>query len=291
MSYLILLSCALLVKWYNGAMVRLNCKFDSYLGHHVLVFKLGIFSFFINIYIKGGGFMNAEIMKLRKNKGYDIDNYDGPKLTGINWSFGVIQDLNNNHRLINEELKNKDVDVNFIAELICKNIFMVLNVFSEMDVYPDYFYDVVFKEKIDFKRFCLENETMGISDLERMFNPNIRSYTKIRMGYENNYHHHRSSVDRDLNDYFVEMLSFYHAFNIPCGNNSVEQCRKSCKKLSEKLIGIEYGIYSSCLEIEYIEYFSSLLYEYISFLADVGISPYEFVDGYIEDLKKNGKNK
>ena len=28
---------ALLVKWYNEAMVRLNCKSDSYLGHHLLI--------------------------------------------------------------------------------------------------------------------------------------------------------------------------------------------------------------------------------------------------------------
>ena len=33
--FLVQLYCALLVKWYNEAMVRLNCKFDSYLGHHI----------------------------------------------------------------------------------------------------------------------------------------------------------------------------------------------------------------------------------------------------------------
>ena len=33
--FLILFSCALLVKWYNEAMVRINCKFDSYLGHQI----------------------------------------------------------------------------------------------------------------------------------------------------------------------------------------------------------------------------------------------------------------
>ena len=34
--FLIQLYCALLVKWYNEAMVRLNRKSDSCLGHHFL---------------------------------------------------------------------------------------------------------------------------------------------------------------------------------------------------------------------------------------------------------------
>lgn len=62
--FLIQLYCALLVKWYNEAMVRLNRKSDSCLGHHISV-KLKF------LYLS---FLHYKIFEIYSNINWEVNN-------------------------------------------------------------------------------------------------------------------------------------------------------------------------------------------------------------------------
>ena len=237
--------------------------------------------------------MNNEVFKIRQNNEIEDESYGKAiKLTDqelIDYQYV----LNSNMTKIYNAKNNPHTSVDAYIDCFTHNLYLVLEIFAKMNVYPDYFFDVVFKRNIDLKKVASESSVTNFK------NSDVLSGTvgsKIKQGIENGYNHINSGeqkefvLKRDINDYFTEMVSFYQVFGMEYGNCNLNQCRKSFNKHYINIINIMGDLTISDYVYSDVESLTQLLFEYLSFFVEIGVNPKDYLDELIKE-KENKKTK
>ena len=96
--------------------------------------------------------MNIEMSKIRKTRNYDeIINHE-PKRITTERICEMSYELNNNYKSLYESISKDDINIDDFVNVFIANIYIVLNMFNEMGVYPDYFFDQIVKMNIDYQK-------------------------------------------------------------------------------------------------------------------------------------------
>lgn len=228
--------------------------------------------------------MNAELIKIRENKELDDEIIDEPKRMDENALKVMMYNLNSNlASLYFKDYSDKACLDDYINAFV-KNIYIILEIFNEMNIYPDYFFDITLLYNIEFQKFVKDNKTMSEYELRKKFTPISNYDEKVRNGIENGYNRVRASKKRDINDYFVELVSFYQVFSL--AYNKPENVKEIFKKIHAEHTNIMHNYYTSDFLYEDIEYLTGLLFSYLSFFVEIGFNPKEYLDNYIASMKK-----
>ena len=244
--------------------------------------------------------MNAELIRMRKKQNLKVqtddelqkieNDYLSNRIIAQNTNMVKLMDLNNNpNATINDYLKN-----------IVKAIYLVLQTFNDMGIYPDYFYDIYFKINEEFRNLASQGILNGRIDLYDTPGYEAKiSYMMERGITTGNYKFNPTRV-KDIGEYYNEMVDYCRRFYLPNEVMTIDMCREmstsiwhECNKCINAL-GIKPYISDD------VEYLSRLLFEYMKFFAAIGIKPkfelakcVENPEEYMNDHNKTetGKSK
>ena len=228
--------------------------------------------------------MNAEMSKIRKLRNYnEVIKRDYSRIKDDRMNEIIIQ-LNTNMSELYQMKNNENIDINDFAKLFIANIYIVLNAFNEMGVYPDYFYDEIVKMNVEYRKIVENNNNIrGNYRLFNEINLSARLSEAMQRGLKNGYHHIQAYQTKDINDAFVEMIGLFQAFNIPYNISTTERCLKVFNEIYFNHTNIIEHLQISDYDSDDVECFSRLLFEYLTFFVSVGINPKELLDKYIEE--------
>ena len=235
--------------------------------------------------------MNIEMAKIRRTRNYDEIINGEPTRIKTNRLCEMAYELNCNYKGLISSISNNDIKIDDFVNIFTINTYIVLSMFNEMGVYPDYFYDQIVKMNIDYKKIAhKDNGIRGNYHLFKETNLANRVSEDIDRGLKNGYYRLQAYKNKDINDAFLEMLGFFQTFNIPYNICTKEQCKKVFKDIQFNQTFILESLLNSDYLSDDIECLSRLLFEYISFFVSMGIYPKEHLDKYIESFEK-GKHK
>ena len=235
--------------------------------------------------------MNAELIRMRKNKKLDIKITGGVKKISQDILSERIFSLNTNMVELFDINANPKSTISDYARNIVKSICLVLELFSEMDIYPDYFYDIYFRANEEFRDKASNGEVNGRGSLYEApgFRANISSM--MENGITNGNYRLNPNRVKNISDYYNEMVSFSRRYYLPCEVSTVEMCREMFSDIWTECnncinyLGIRPYISDD------VELLSRLLFEYVRFFAAVGINPEDYLNSEIENQSKLGKSK
>lgn len=235
--------------------------------------------------------MNAEIAKIRKIRNYDeIFEYE-PKRIKQDRLDQMIYELNSNMATLYSIRNDDNVKVETYINQIIANIYIILNMFNEMGVYPDYFYDEIVNMNKEYKKTISGDKT--IRGNYRLFNESNlagKIASTIRKGLKNGHYRYQAYQKKSIDEAFLEMVSFFQAFEIPFNNPTIENCRKVFNEVHFNHLNIVEELYNNDQLFEDVESLTRLLFEYIAFFVSIGVYPKEYLDNYIDAVEK-GKHK
>ena len=234
--------------------------------------------------------MNAEISKLRKSRNYDVEMDIEPTRIKPDRLDEMIFQLNSNMRELYNTIRdpyNVDIDLKLFTNRLIENIYIILNGFNEMGVYPDYFYDELVKLKIEKDKLISGNKNAEENyKLRKEIEETIQLKTAKIMenGMNNKYYHFKAYQEKNIDDNYDELVKYYQALNLPYGVSSKESVIKNFTRIfieqvnaTEKLLNT-YSIHQD------IYCFTQLLISYMSFFAAIGIRPKNELNSCIESV-------
>ena len=229
--------------------------------------------------------MNAELAKIRKSRNYDEIISGEPKRISDDRLNEMVIELNRNLSDLYMMECNNEIDIDEFINRLTANIYLILSMFNEMGVYPDYFYDEIFKMNVEYKRLIQNNNAIrGNYRLFKEINLSARVAEGIKNGLEKGYYRIQSYQKKNLNDAFLEMIGFFQAFNMPYNIRTVEQCKKVFNDIKFNHINIIESLLNSDFIFEDIECLARLLFEYMTFFASMGVYPKQYIDNYIDSV-------
>lgn len=227
--------------------------------------------------------MNAEIARIRKSMNYKEEINREPTRLNEDRIIKIVYDLNANIADMYHNQNSDNIDIEEYANKFMDNIFIILNAFNEMGIYPDYFYDEVVKMNIDYKKIVQNNQAIrGNYRLLKEIDLSAGVTRGIKNGLEKGYQHIQAYQRKDINDSFLEMIGFFQAFNMPYGINTIEQCKKAFNDIQFNHMNIIETLLNSDYLFVDIECLARLLFEYLTFYVALGIHPKKYVDARIE---------
>ena len=236
--------------------------------------------------------MNKELMQIRKNKDLDIEISAEPIKIDPDILIEKIYALNINMSYLYNASRNSSASIDMYIEKIVKNIYLILDMFNDMGIYPDYFYDIIFKMNIEYRNLVCDGKIRGNYGLYEMVNFSAKISRLIKEGLENKKYQFDEKKSKDISERFLEMISFFQKYNMKYNNNSIESCKEAFKDIYYNVINI---INNTLTNSDYlfvdIECMARLLFEYLSFFATIGVDPKKYLDNYIEKQSKLGKHK
>lgn len=234
--------------------------------------------------------MNVEIAKIRRLKD-DNESNSSPKRIDDEKMTEIQRELNENLTKLYDMQKNDNLNVEEFAKGFIKNIYIVLNTFEEMGVYPDYFYDVIMKMNIEYKKAVDDsNRLRGNYRLFDKTGLSLKVNKMIEKGLNNGYYRIQAYPRKDISDAFLELSAFFEGFNIPHNITNKSDINKIFGDIQNNVTNIMYRFYASDDIIDDVEYLSRLLFEYLCFYVAVGINPKEYLDEQINAIN-NTKRK
>ena len=229
--------------------------------------------------------MNAEISRIRKTR----NNSEIFEHKPIRLDFDRVNDLtyqlNANFGELYMMVRSNDINIDEFVKRFTMNLYIVLNMFDEMGVYPDYFFDEIVKMNIEYKKLANDQSIRGNYQLFKNVNLSARVSEAIKKGLEKGYYRIQSYPKKDVNENFLEIVGFFESFNIPYNINTKEQCVKVFSALEHNHVSIIESFINDDDIVDDIEYLSRLLFEYMTFFVSMGIYPKEHLDKYIESIE------
>lgn len=240
--------------------------------------------------------MNEELLKIREVTEYsnNTNKYSRIKEKEM---LEYLRNLNQNMTKLYYKNAEKKYDEKEFIDCIIENIYNILNIFSEMNVFPGYFFRKVFEmnskyleRKIDYD--SRENSIgvkYGIRGDYRFFNETHLSAWisgEIRTGLNNGYYREQAYPKTNISDAFLEILALFQKFDLPYKISNKDDCQKLFNDISVNYSNISGALLNSDSDYEDIEYLCRLLYEYISFFVAIGVNPKKYLDEYIENQRK-----
>lgn len=230
--------------------------------------------------------MNAEISRIRKNRGQSEIFDHKPIRVNDDSINDVMYQLNRNFSDLYVLESKGDIDIEEFVHKFIANIYIILKIFDEMGIYPDYFFDEIVKMNIEYKKVADDKSIRGDYRLFRDIKLSSRVSKGIKNGFEKGYYRLQAYPKKDINEDFLEMVGLFQTFNIPYNINTKEQCVKVFNDLKHNHTNIVDAFMNGDDIYDDIECLFRLLYEYMSFFVSMGIYPKEYLDEYIDSIKE-----
>ncbi len=240
--------------------------------------------------------MNEELSKIREITGYAKHSNKYGRIPESEM-LEYLRSLNQNmSKLYYENKSEKYNEIEFVNILI-ENIYTILYIFSEMNVFPGYFFRKVFEmnaKYLDRRRdYDNREDTVGmkygIRGDYRFFNETHLSAwisEEIRNGLKKGYYHEQAYPKTNISDAFLEILALFQKYDLPYRINSIEECQKAFDDITVNYINISDSLLNSNFDFVDIECLCRMLYEYIAFFVSIGVNPKKYLDEYIEKQRK-----
>ena len=240
--------------------------------------------------------MNEELSKIRETIGYN-ENLRTYQRIPERELLDYLHNMNSNMTKLDNMSRNADYDENEFIQVLIENIYSILKMFSDMNVYPGYFFRKVFemnakyyerKKDYDNKENSIRVKSGMRGDYHFFNKTNLSAWVagEIRKGLNNGYHHVQAYPKTNISDAFLEILALFQKYDIPYKINSKEECRKAFSDIGINYSNISGLLLNSNTDYEDIEYMCRLLFEYISLFVAIGVNPKKYLDAYIEEQRK-----
>ena len=228
--------------------------------------------------------MNAELKRIRQNKDLDEIIHGKPNKIDPDILTNKIYMLNTNMTDLYNSSKLSD-SVELYIEKFTENIYLVLEMFNDMGVYPDYFYDIIVKMNIVYRNLVMDGKIRGNYELYKIVDFSSKISQMIKEGLNDKRYQYNAAMSKDISEYYVEMISFFERFNLPYKNSTIEDYKRIFEDIYYNINNITNKTLNSDFIFLDIECLSRLLFEYISFFAAIGVNPKKYLDEYIEKEK------
>ena len=236
--------------------------------------------------------MNEEVLKIRKTLGYENKSRDYHRIEGKE-IVDYIYELNKNMASLCRTNYKEEYDEEQFINIIIKNIYTILKMFSDMNVFPGYFFRKVFEMNDKYyerkRDYDAGNNSVrqnaGIRGDYKFFNEtNLSAWVskEIEKGLNNGYHHVEAYPKSNISDAFTEILMLFQKYNFPYKITTSEEYRKSIEDISINYSNISTSFLNSDYVEEDIEFMCRLLFDYISLFVSLGVNPKRYLDEYIE---------
>ena len=245
--------------------------------------------------------MNEELSKIRELRGYkEVISLKPEKISDERMT-EILYELNSNmaelyHTNFSKEYNEQD----FINKLI-ENIYIILNMFNEMHIYPGYFFRKVFEmnskyleRKIEYESRDdeIHNDNKIKGDYVFFKDTNLQAWVsrEIKGGLEKGYYRIQAYPKTNISDAFLEILALFQKYNIPYKITTKEECQKVFNNIYINYSNIIGTLTNSVLEFVDIECLCRILYDYITFFVSIGVNPKNKLDEYIVSKSNEIKN-
>lgn len=258
--------------------------------------------------------MNEELAKIRELRGYNEIMGAEPEKIKEEYMTTWLQRINSNMAELYQINLTKEYDEKIFINRIIDNIYIILNMFNEMHVYPGYFFRKVFEMNAKYLERKSEYETQeeNVRDNNKIKgdyiffrDTNLSDWlrSEIRKGFANGYYRIQASpranigdlpkngknnvyVKTNISDAFLEILALFQKYNIPYKITNKEECQKVFNYIYINFSNNISTLYNSGLEFIDISCLCRLLYEYVSFFVSIGVNPKKYLDAHIEEEEK-----
>lgn len=222
--------------------------------------------------------MNSEVAMIRVSRNQSEEmRYNADALTQNRIS-EIVFNLNAHMGYLYYKQYKNEIDIADFVRVFVESIYDVLDVFIEIGVYPDFFYNEIVQMNIDYQKIVKGNG----NNLFKNTNLSALAISDIRRGVTNKYYRIQALPKKDFNDAFLEMISLFEKYRIPYNIRTEEQCKKVFNDIYYNLSTIVWQLANSDDIFDIIGCLSRLLFEYMTFFVSLGINPKEYIDELIE---------
>ncbi len=247
--------------------------------------------------------MNEELLKVRDVNGYDgeLNNCKRLKEESI---LLYLHDLNTNMGILYHKKNSGIYDEKEFAHGFIENIYIILSMFNEMNVFPGYFFRKTFEmnAKYNERRQDMESQPDSIhtktgirGDYKFYRDTHLAVWLikEIEKGLNNGYFHVQAYPQTNISDAFLEILALFQKYDFTYKVTNKEESKKVFDDISFNHTILSNSLLNSDSLEEDVMFMSRLLYEYISFFVAIGVNPKPFLDYYIakEAPKKNKEHQ
>ena len=229
--------------------------------------------------------MNAEISKIRKLRNLSDEFIYEPERIDKEIMTKKIYKLNSNMSELYFDQYRGNVKINDFINKFIENMYIVLDLFNEIGVYPDYFYQAIVDMNVKYKKIVNDNSVRGKYQVFRNTNLSVEAIETIKEGLKDQ-EKYASSSDYNISDAYYDMIIFFKEFNIPYGINTDEHIISSFNDINYNITSIMNQLSNSDDLFDDVECLARLLFDYISFFVAIGINPKQDLDDYIENIEK-----
>ena len=226
--------------------------------------------------------MNAEVSKIRKERNLKDERYGILNRLSEEEVLETVKSLNSN--LAELTFFGKQSDVNDFVDTYIENIYIILDVCARMNLFPDYFFDLVMKKNVGYKG--IENRYLPYDSMEikkKIANSYKAELQKnIEYGIENMRFKLHASGKRNINDTFVETASFYQKYQLPIGELS-DKPFETLKRHDVRFYRYADDLVNADDVVEEVESLVNMIFEYLSCFVELGINPTEILNKCIEE--------
>ena len=241
--------------------------------------------------------MNEELLKIR-----DIFEFDG---NTNNYYRLKEKSLLLYNRRMNENigiLYNLDYHGNYdekeFAHRFIANIFILLNMFNDMNIFPGYFFRKTFEMNDKYyerrKDFASQPDTIrskpGVRGDYRFYRDTHLSVWlghEIKKGLDNGYFHVQAYPKTNISDAFTEILGLFQRNDFTYKVTAKEDCKKVFDDIWHNYMHLTTSLLNSDTIEEDVEYMSRLLFDHLSFFVGIGINPKRFFDEFVNSMKES----
>lgn len=240
--------------------------------------------------------MNEEVFRINELKGISVTGKTKINRISAHDLVDLQYQLNTNMTKLyqyGEKLKINDY-INAFVE----NMFIILNMASDMRLTPDYFFNVAFKSNAEFLAFSKKHPELlhgeAISEFGKKYSIYRVHDDIIDAVYNGEYKDEYKSDDfnekrSNVDYYFMKIVDLYKKNNEPYGRTNQLQCQKSFLVHYHEMVNIMLDFYNCDDVADEIECMMNLLYEYLCFFVEIGVDPKIYLDECIEEKMANRK--
>lgn len=232
--------------------------------------------------------MNAELSRIRNNRDLS-DKFDHAPDELKDSKISRVIELNTNMAVLYSNHYHNEIDINEFANNFIANIYIVLTLFNDMGVYPDYFYNEIVKMNVEYRKLVNDNSIRGKYILLEKIGLEAETISAIREGMKRGYYRVQAMPKRDIGESYDEMGKLFDDFGIQHGICTKEQCAKTFNDINYNLSVIMSQLINSDDIYDEIECLSRLLFDYLTFFVSLGINPKEYLDNYIDEKEMEAK--
>ena len=240
--------------------------------------------------------MNEEVFKIRELDGISSDKTKNYTRIPDKTMLKYIETMNVNMSYLYYYSYKNDVeyDINEFVDKIIANIYIILNIFNEMNVYPGYFFRKIFE--MNEKYFARKRESKKDENKDNWLRGDYKFFnetglsawvaTEMKKGLVDGYYQEKKYPNTNISDAFLEVLALFQQYDIPYKVTTKEEYRRAFGDISINYSNIGNELLNSSFDFVDVECLCRLLFEYISFFVAIGVNPKKYLDKYIEEKGK-----